>query len=143
MNDMEKRNLEIYNAITQKLLSQFASDIDKNVVFSPLSILVLLGILADATGSETREEIAKALGSDDNAEEIIEWLTAAQKDLMESGALISSNAVCIREDIKNKIASGYDKHLQDVFDRQGQEMDGTADMLSALYMLWVQEYTGR
>ena len=87
---MEKRNLEIYNAITQKLLSQFASDIDKNVVFSPLSILVLLGILADATGSETREEIAKALGSDDNAEEIIEWLTAAQKDLMESGALISS-----------------------------------------------------
>ena len=45
---------------------------------------------------ETREEIAKALGSDDNAEKIIEWLTAAQKDLMESGALISSNAVCIR-----------------------------------------------
>lgn len=35
------------------------------------------------------------------------------------------------------------QHLQDVFDRQGQEMDGTADMLSALYMLWVQEYTGR
>ena len=80
---MEKRNLEIYNAITQKLLSQFASDSDKNVVFSPLSILVLLGILADATGSETREEIAKALGSDDNAEEIIERLTAAQKNLME------------------------------------------------------------
>ena len=62
---MEKRNLEIYNAITQKLLSQFASDSDKNVVFSPLSILVLLGILADATGSETREEIAKALGCDE------------------------------------------------------------------------------
>ena len=114
MNDMEKRNLDIYNAITQKLLSQCASDSDNNVVFSPLSILVLLGILADATGSETREEIAKALGCDDNAEEIIEWLTAAQKDLMKSGALISSNAVCIREDIKNKIASGYEKHLQDV-----------------------------
>ena len=26
---------------------------------------------------------------------------------------------------------------------QSMEMDGTADMLSALYMLWVQEYTGR
>ena len=134
---MEKRNLEIYNAITQKLLSQFASDSDKNVVFSPLSILVLLGILADATGSETREEIAKALGCDDNAEEIIEWLTAAQKDLMKSGALISSNAVCIREDIKNKIASGYEKHLQDVFDGK---LFTAKDMVDAVNR-WVNEKT--
>ncbi len=134
---MEKQNLEIYDTLTQKLLCCFVSENEKNVVFSPLSILVLLAILADATGNETRAEIAKALGFKENVEEFIEEFSADQGKFMESGALISSNAVCIRKDLKDKITSGYEKHLQDVF---GGKLFMTTDMAGAVNK-WVNEKT--
>ncbi len=134
---MKKQIPDIYNTITQKLLCRFAADGDRNIVLSPLSVLVLLGMLADATGSGTREEIAKALGYGDHAEEFIEWLAAAQRDLMESGALISSNAVCIREELKDRIAPGYEEHLRQVFD--GRLF--TAKAMANAVNEWVNEKT--
>ena len=136
MNDMDERNLEMYNAITQKLLSRFSED-NKNVVLSPLSSLILLSILADATKGQTRDEIIKALGCDENAEEIVEWLASVQKEFMDSDALTSTNAVCIREDIKNKITPGYEAHLQELF---GGKLFTALNMVDAVNQ-WVNEKT--
>ncbi len=113
---MKDQNMKMYNDITQKLLSQFAADGKSNVVFSPLSVIVLLAMLADATGGQTKAEIVKALGSEADFQEIISWIAEIQKEMMDSGALVSSNAVCVKEDLKNKIAPGYEGHLKDVFD---------------------------
>ena len=35
------------------------------------------------------------------------------------------------------------QHLQSQFDHQGRDLNGTADMISVLYMLWKQEFSGR
>ena len=113
---MKDRNMKMYNNITQKLLSRFAADGKSNVVFSPLSVIVLLAMLADATGGQTKEEIVKALGSEADFPEVISWIAEIQKEMMDSGALVSSNAVCVKENLKNKIAPGYEEHLKDVFD---------------------------
>nr|MCR5127745.1 hypothetical protein [Lachnospiraceae bacterium] len=69
---MENRFAETYNDITNQLLKRLAADGENNVVISPFSVLMLLGILADATGTETREEIAKILGCEKNLPEILE-----------------------------------------------------------------------
>ena len=134
---MDEKNLEIYNELTKKLLKQAVSDGNKNVVLSPFSILLLLAILADATGSGTREEVAKALGCKDNAEELIRWLTSAQTELMKKDALISSNAVCVREDIKDRIVPGYEEHLKETF---GGKLFTTKNMVNAVNR-WVNENT--
>lgn len=130
-------SLKIYNDITRKLLSRFAADENRNIVFSPLSVLVLLGMLADATGTQTREEISKAIGCDADPKEIIAWLSDVQKKLEESGALSSANAVCIKEDIKKKVASGYEDHLKEVFDGR---LFSAKDMVDAVNK-WVNQNT--
>ena len=71
------KGTEIYNIRMKKLLCHFVSDSEQNAVFSLFPVHVLLGTLADATGSGTRQEIAKALGCEENAEELIEWIMTA------------------------------------------------------------------
>lgn len=134
---MNKHNLYTYSVITQKLLSQFADDTSNNVVFSPFSVIILLAILADATGGETCEEIAKALGCEKDSDEIIDWISQIQEKLMNNGALVSSNAVCINDEIKDKIVSGYEKHLKELF---GGRLFATKDMISAVNE-WVNKNT--
>lgn len=126
---MDNRNLKIYNDVTTKLLQEFAKDRDKNVVFSPLSVLIILGMLMDATEGETRAEILMAICGSDSAEdatekefpelnskEWIQWISEIGRDLAKSGALMSSNAVCVNETMNGKILSEYEKCLQDHFD---------------------------
>jgi hypothetical protein len=55
----------------------------------------LLGILADATGSETREEIIKSMGKNDY-DDFIKVLERMQKIIASDRAIVSSNAVCVR-----------------------------------------------
>ncbi len=134
---MEKQNLEILNSLTQKLLSRFAADGDTNIVFSPLSVITLFAMLADATGSETREEIAKALGFGDDPQKLFDWLSKAHEEITQSGALVSSSAVCVKADFKDKLVSGYKEHLKEAFEGR---LFSDSDMVSAVNE-WVNENT--
>lgn len=134
---MDKQNLQTYNMITRKLLSQFAADESQNVVFSPLSVLILLGMLADATEGQTQDEINKVLGDGLELQAVIDWLSYIQKKLEESGALKSSNAVCIKEEIKSKIVDGYENHLKESFNGK---LFSAANMVDAVNE-WVNRNT--
>ncbi len=108
------KHIDAYNMISRSLLKNFVSSSKKNVVFSPYSIVVLLGILADATDSDTRMEILDSLGENEYTD-FIKWLKRIQKEISADKAIVSSNAVCVRKDKADKIVSGYEKHLQDLF----------------------------
>lgn len=134
---MNNKNMKTYSEITQKLLGRLAADSDKNVVFSPLSVIVLLAILADATSDLTKEEIVEALGCKGDAEGFIRWLSKIQKELMEGNFLKSSNAVCINNKIKEDTAPGYEEHLKEIFDGK---LFTSANMVNDVNR-WVNEKT--
>ena len=127
---------EVCSIITRDLLNRFADGSGQNVVFSPFSVMMLLGILADATTGETRNEIIKAIG-DGELEEITEWLSKTQRKITDSGVLMSSNAVCVKEGIKDRIIPGYEEHLENIFDGR---LFSASDMVEAVNC-WVKEKT--
>lgn len=101
--------------LTPKMMEKFISEKTDNVVFSPYSVISLIALLLDATGGKTREEIVNAIDCEDE-EEFIECMKMAVDEFREGGALISSNAICIRKDIGGKITPGYEDRLHDIFD---------------------------
>ena len=103
----ENRKDDLYTSFTNDLLRRFyASKKDKNIVFSPFSVLMLLGILARSSEGVTQLEIEDVLGGSDTIDEKIKWLKKLQGELTDSGALLSSHAVCINNEIAKKITPG-------------------------------------
>ena len=88
-----------------------------------MSIIMLLGIAADAVQGKTRDEILDVIGSNVSYEELIAVLKAIQTDSSESRSLMSSNAVCVKDTISGSILPVYSElclvesylHLQILF----------------------------
>lgn len=101
-----------YNQLTGRFLHDMFSEADgENVVMSPFSILMLLGIAAKSTSGTTRDEIKEILGHDISLDEIIFMLCDLQSILSSDGSFISSNAVCINERLKESVNPAYTKEL--------------------------------
>ncbi len=129
---------EKYNEIARILMSPFAKEKkDENIVISPMSIFILLGILADAVQGKARDEILDVFSSGISYDEFMTMLKNLQSDSSKSGSLISSNAVCINGTISNSISAEYPERLKKVFDgRLFMSSDIIRDVNS-----WVKERT--
>ena len=113
IKDYEKE----YNKITGELLERLnANNEGKNVIMSPMSIIMLLGILAESVGKDTRDEVIKVLGGKLSYDDVRDVLSKIQKDCMKTESLMSSNAVCVKEDIKDSILSDYIERLAETYD---------------------------
>ena len=131
--------IDRYNALTSVFLQKFRDDNhNQNIVFSPFSILSLLSILADATGSSTQKEIHDMLygnlrhqGFSEQLKAVREELTRKEdysgwldyddpylgKPILDRGDhLCTANAIFVREDCKESIQPFFRKHLNDTYD---------------------------
>ncbi len=112
-----KKYRKIYNNVAKEILASFAkSRPGENLVLSPMSIIVLLGIAADAVQGKTRDEITGIIGGGIHYDELMETLSRIQSVLSRSDALMSSNAVFIKEKIRDSVAAGYEARLKELFD---------------------------
>ena len=103
---------EKYNEHTSTLIKKlFDLNERKNTVFSPFSIIMLLGIVTGAVDGAARDELLKILGKKYSYADIQEILSEMQKVFTSNGELISSSAVCVREDVMKSINSDYEKSL--------------------------------
>jgi len=127
-----------YNEITRLLLERLAKDKkNENIVFSPMSIVLLLGIVADAVQGKSRDEILGVIGGGFSFEELLTVLKEIQADATESGSLVSSNAVCIKDSISKSIRPEYKNRLKDTFDGK---LFASADIVHDVNA-WVKEKT--
>lgn len=138
--DQIKKYADKYNEIAADLMRDFTADTKDNVVFSPFSVLMLLSIVADSVGGETRQQVLDVIGSDLPFEEYRDMISAMQSIFTDGdttgGTFISSNAVCIQEKLKKSITPGYE-------DRIGQyqgKLFASADMVRDVNA-WVEEKT--
>ncbi len=108
---------KIYNDVTKTFLGKYSErQKNENVVLSPLSIIMLLGIAADAVSGKTRDEIADIICKEFPFDEFKPVLSQIQSSFSESGSLMSSNAVCVKESIAKSITPGYVDRLVEIFD---------------------------
>ena len=114
-----------YNDLTTRVLNYFLSSDPGNIVFSPFSVLMLLSIAADAVNGNTRQEILNVIGSDLEYESHRNMISEIQRLFTEivtivdgkesytkGGEVVSANAVCVREDIKNTINAKFEKTIE-------------------------------
>ncbi len=102
-----------YNAFTRDLLIRFGQR-KGNVILSPFSILLLLCMAADSTGSETKEQIINVICGDRPYENV----KNAVKDLyslLDDSAVSIANALCVKETIKDSIKEDFKKTLSSVY----------------------------
>lgn len=105
----------VYNDLTSDLLSRLNAK-DKNLVLSPLSIMTLLAIAADASNGQAREEILNYLSEEGETKDLIKTIASIGDLLGRDKALNSANAVCIRKDLEDKVVPEYPKRLKEIFD---------------------------
>ena len=101
-----------YNELTGKFLQNMFLEADGgNVVMSPFSILMLLGIASQSTSGVTRDEIKEFFGHNCTFDEIICMLLNLQNNLSSYDSFISSNVVCINEILKESVNPAYKNEL--------------------------------
>lgn len=106
-----------YNEITGKLLGSFLrTKKGENIVLSPMSVIMLLGIAADAVDGKTRDEIVRVLCDGSSYEDCLDVLKEIQETSASSGSLMSSNAICVKKSIVASITDGYEERLKANYD---------------------------
>ena len=113
-----------YNKLATAFLNDFLSSDSGNVVFSPFSVLMLMSIAADAVEGDTRQEILNVIESDLQYEDYRNMVSELQRLLTEivtviskkgerkeGGEVVSANAVCVKEEIKDTINREYEERL--------------------------------
>ncbi len=115
MVDMDERT--VYGRFTGNVFVSLAEENpEENLVFSPLSILVLLSMAAQAAGGETRDEIVEAItGGCPGYKELVDKAAGLQRFLAASGDPTSANAVLVRREISGVIRTRYKQDLRKVF----------------------------
>lgn len=99
-----KEYAEQYNALTGLLLKYCCAETgERNMMISPLSILLLLSVVSDTVAGKTRDEVMDLLGNP-NAGNILREFQKAVSGYHEFAV---SNAVIVREDIGPKINKSY------------------------------------
>ncbi len=124
----------LYGRMAERLLRHCCrEDRGENVFLSPLSVLMLLSMAADATAGQTQAEIFHALGQPNAGKA----LGALQEILCAEGVLNSANAVCIRKDK----AAGVKKEFRDLLEQvYGGELFASENMEQDVNA-WVTEKT--
>ena len=127
-------NQGLYSSMAERLLRHCCmADRGQNVFLSPLSVLMLLAIAADATAGQTQEEILRVLGQPNAGKA----LAALQEILCAEGVLSSASAVCVRQDKAAGLKTEFRELLEQVY---GGELFCSEDMARDVNA-WVTQKT--
>ena len=124
-----------YSDFAKKALETFASGNDKNVVFSPFSVVMLLAILADATKGEARKEILNVIARG-ICKDLTGTFAGIQEFLTDTETFMSSNALCVKKSLENSIVPEFLEKLS----RYGGELFATENCAREINA-WVNEKT--
>ncbi|SEF43138.1 serpin B [Eubacterium ruminantium] len=119
-----------YNSITCEITNELANlSLGENIIFSPLSIITLLGLATEATDGKTRREVVDYL-SGMNCSDI-------HKTISSSDALASANAAIVRADYASTIKESFKKIIGKSFDAECISAEDIIGTVNA----WVNEKT--
>lgn len=153
--------IDKYNEIAGKFLQNaYSNHKDENVVVSPYSFLMMLGLTLNAVSGESRKEIKEIFSKEGSVNEITDSLLNLYSNITDEeydviklvseeddedyyeeriGVKIdSSNAVCIKENLFDKTLPEFKTLLQETFNG---ELFATGDNAAKAINDWVYEKT--
>lgn len=135
---MLKKYNDQYSKLTRVFMEKItAANPGANMVFSPYSLIMLLGMAAHATDGKTRTEIKDILAPGLKWEQLEELMAELKKIQKANEQMTSSNAVCVRSDYASTIKKDYCNELDRIFDgRVFASYDIARDVNG-----WVKEHT--
>lgn len=135
---MLKKYNNQYSKLTRTFMEKLTeANPDSNMIFSPYSLIMLLGMAAHATDGKTRSEIIDTLAPGLKWKQIEELMTELKKIRKTNDQLTSSNAVCVRSDYAETIKKDYCRELDHIFDGRVFASDDIAGDVNR----WVKEHT--
>ena len=136
MSDMKELEKKSYERFVELLLRYcMAERPGENLIISPMSVLTLAGMAAEATAGETRDELLNMLGIEGSEEHVLpEGIRTLLED---SRKLSSANAVCVDQSLSGKIRPDFAEKLKEHFDG---EVFAAEDLVHAVNG-WVKEKT--
>ena len=135
---MTDRFREKYNDLARIVLKHYVKTRKgENIVLSPMSILILMAMVADSVDGPARDEIIEVLGDGFTLDEIKQIIREIQSDITESDSMISANAVCVKNSLKHTITKGYEEEMKEVFD---SSLFTSSDLITDVNS-WVKDNT--
>lgn len=133
---------ELINKLTTKMTMDIAATNEgKNVVCSPISLIILLAIVANAADGKTQQEILSALEVE-SLDELNEAVGQLEKTLSQSKSLSSANAVCTSEDYKARVKISFINMMRQLYDAEIMTADSAKGLtLERIVNDWVKDKT--
>lgn len=107
--NFEGRYRDLIRNMTSRMVSKRP---DENIIMSPVSILILLGVLSESVSGKAKEEIIKATEINFADEDLKEDIRCMQIDLEATEKFSTANAVCVRNDIRPYIKYEYEDNIK-------------------------------
>ena len=127
-----------YSELGSKLLEElYVQNSEENVVCSPFSLYMLLGIALNAVKGDTREEIDRVLSSE-SSNDVFKKLQYDLTGTLDGCRLVSSNAICVENNLYNSILDEYRMLVREVF--AVEIFDSGSDVANRINE-WVNEKT--
>lgn len=115
---MDKKYSELGRKI---LINAYEENEGENIVCSPFSFYMLLGIALNAVRGKCQEEIKDVLTDDAEASVVTEYICKLEKNIAQEydgGKLVSSNGICIKKDLYEGILKEFRGLMKEAFDAE-------------------------
>ena len=115
---MKKKYIELSRKLLVNTYEEYQG---ANVVCSPFSFYILLGIAWSAVNGRCREEIVDILGDHAKEEDILAFMKNLQNNMTgkyKDGKFNSSNGICVKEDLYEDILDSFRKLMKKAFDAE-------------------------
>ncbi len=115
MSSENRAFLKKYEEINGNLLNVMLSEHPKqNVVFSPMSVVMALTLLAQATDGNTRDEIIQLMDDEHTSiSDFIHDVQALANVLTDAKRCISANAAFVKDTARENLNPEYEKSIRD------------------------------
>lgn len=131
-----------YSELAKKLLiNAYKEKEGENVVCSPFSFYMLLGMALNAVRGKCQDEIKDILTDGAEVDSITEYMCKLERSIsqkFEDGNLISSNGICIKKDLYDHILNDFKELMQEDF--RAEIFSAESDMVDKVNN-WVNEKT--
>lgn len=143
LKDEYSKNSVDISEFTEKTIGQFLQDSEgENIIYSPISAYLALGMLAEVTGGESRSQILELLGNDsiDKLRENAGLLWNLHYIDTETTKNLLANSVWIDEgrDFKKNAL----KNIKENYYASSFEVDMSSDDCNKALNAWINENTG-
>lgn len=131
-----------YSELAKKLMiNAYKEKEGENVVCSPFSFYMLLGIALNAVRGKCQDEIKDMLTDEADVSSVTEYISKLEKNIsqkFEDGSLISSNGICIKKDLYDHILNDFKELMQEDF--RAEIFSAESDIVDKVNN-WVNEKT--